>query len=59
VASDLLLVAAHDWDVAGAMMAGWMVAFVARPGMVLGPLGRQPDIVGSELGEIIDQILGE
>ncbi len=32
------LVAAHDWDVAGAMRAGCAAAFVARPGMVLNPL---------------------
>jgi len=58
-ASDLLLVAAHDWDVAGALRAGWAAAFVARPGMVLGPLGEQPDIVGQDLREVADQILGE
>ncbi len=57
--SDLLLVAAHDWDVAGALHAGWTAAFVARPGKVLGPLSRQPDIVGTDLREIVDQILGE
>jgi 2-haloacid dehalogenase len=57
-ASDLLLVAAHDWDVAGAMRAGWAAAFVARPGMVLGPLSERPDIVGRDLREVVDQILG-
>lgn len=35
---DLRLVAAHDLDIAGAMQAGCAGAFVARPGMVLGPL---------------------
>jgi 2-haloacid dehalogenase len=58
-AGALRLVAAHDWDVAGALRAGWMAAFVARPGMVLGPLSERPDIVGSDLREVIDQILGE
>jgi 2-haloacid dehalogenase len=57
--SDLRLVAAHDWDVAGAMRAGWAAAFVARPGMVLGPLGERPDIVGRDLRDVVDQILGE
>jgi beta-phosphoglucomutase-like phosphatase (HAD superfamily) len=58
-ASDLRLVAAHDWDVAGALRAGWAAAFVARPGMVLGPLGERPDIVGRDLREVVDQVLGE
>jgi 2-haloacid dehalogenase len=58
-ASDLRLVAAHDWDVAGAMCAGWAAAFVARSGMVLGPLSERPDIVGRDLREVVDQILGE
>jgi 2-haloacid dehalogenase len=58
-ATDLRLVAAHDWDVAGAMCAGWAAAFVARQGMVLGPLGERPDIVGRDLRDVVDQILGE
>lgn len=55
--SDLRLVAADDWDVAGALRAGWAAAFVARPGMVLGPLSERPDIAGRDLREVVDQIL--
>ena len=51
------LVAAHSWDVAGAMRAGCAAAFVARPGMVLDPLFEPPDVVGSDLGEIADRLL--
>jgi 2-haloacid dehalogenase len=51
------LVAAHAWDVVGAMRAGCAAAFVARPGMVLNPLAEPPDVVGSDLGEVADQIL--
>jgi 2-haloacid dehalogenase len=51
------LVAAHAWDVAGALAAGCAAAFVARPGMVLNPLGAQPDIAGADLGEVADRIL--
>ncbi|MDP8946817.1 MAG: haloacid dehalogenase type II, partial [Actinomycetota bacterium] len=36
------LVAAHAWDVAGALRAGCAAAFVARPGMVLDPLVERP-----------------
>ncbi len=53
----LRLVAAHAWDVAGALRAGCRAAFVARPGMVLDPLAPRPDIVGSDLSEIADRLL--
>jgi 2-haloacid dehalogenase len=51
------LIAAHSWDVAGALAAGCRAAFVARPGMPLDPLGEQPDVIGADLGEIADQLL--
>ena len=51
------LVAAHAWDVAGALAAGCSAAFVARPGMVASPLGEQPDIAGADLDEVADRIL--
>jgi 2-haloacid dehalogenase len=55
--SEIRLVAAHDWDVTGALRAGCTAAFVARPGMVLGPLAERPDITGRDLREVADQIL--
>jgi 2-haloacid dehalogenase len=51
------LVAAHAWDVVGAMRAGCAAAFVARPGMVLNPLAERPDVVGSDLRKVADKIL--
>lgn len=56
--SEVRLVAAHAWDVAGALAAGCSAAFVARPGMVLAPIGDQPDIVGANLEEVAEAILG-
>ena len=50
------LVAAHAWDVTGAMRAG-CAAFVARPGMVLNPLAKRPDVVGADLREVADRII--
>ena len=47
--SEVRLVAAHAWDVSGALAAGARAVFVARPGMVLSPLGPQPDIIGANL----------
>jgi len=55
--TDVRLVAAHSWDVSGALAAGCKAAFVARPGMVLSPIGRQPDIVGADIAEVVEQIL--
>jgi 2-haloacid dehalogenase len=54
---DLRLVAAHDWDIAGAMRAGCVGAFIARQGMVMGPLQEQPDIIGDDLRSVTDGIL--
>jgi 2-haloacid dehalogenase len=51
------LVAAHDWDVTGALRAGCTAAFVARPGQVMNPFGPQPDVRGADLGEVVDKIL--
>jgi 2-haloacid dehalogenase len=46
---DVRLVAAHGWDIAGALAAGCRAAFVARPGALLYPHGPQPDVVAADL----------
>ncbi len=55
--SEVRLVAAHAWDVAGAMRAGCAAAFVARPGMVLDPLAEPPDVVGANLTAVAASII--
>jgi 2-haloacid dehalogenase len=55
--SQVRLVAAHAWDVAGAMRAGCAAAFVARPGMVLDPLAEPPDVVGANLTAVAASII--
>jgi len=55
--SALRMVAAHGWDIVGAMQAGCAGAFVARPGKVLFPLSPVPDITGPDLRAVVDQIL--
>lgn len=52
---DLRLVAAHAWDVAGAMRAGCAAAFVAR--QPFDPLVERPDVVGKDLSEVADGII--
>ncbi len=54
---EVRLVAAHAWDVAGAIRAGCAAAFVARPGMVLNPLVERPDVVGDDLREVADRVI--
>jgi 2-haloacid dehalogenase len=55
--SDVTLVAAHAWDIAGAASAGCATAFVARPGMVVDPLVAPPTISGVDLAEVAQRIL--
>jgi 2-haloacid dehalogenase len=53
---EVRLVAAHSWDVSGALAAGCRAAFVARAGMVLSPIGAQPDMVGADIADVVAQI---
>ena len=56
---EVMLVAAHSWDVAGALAAGARAAFIARPGMVLSPLGDQPELIAADLGAFAEMLLAE
>jgi 2-haloacid dehalogenase len=56
-AAGLRLVAAHAWDIAGALAAGCSAAFVKRPGMALDPEGQRPDVEGNDLVEVAERIL--
>jgi 2-haloacid dehalogenase len=50
---EVILVAAHAWDVAGALAAGCRAAFVARPGMPRNPVDPALpfDVMGRECSE--------
>ena len=52
---EVRLIAAHAWDVAGALRAGCAAAFVAR--QPFDPLVEEPDVVGDDLGEVVDGII--
>jgi 2-haloacid dehalogenase len=52
----MMMVAAHAWDITGAAVAGLRTAFIARPGKVLNPAGRQPDLQASNLQDFATQI---
>jgi 2-haloacid dehalogenase len=49
------LIAAHAWDVAGALRAGCAAAFVAR--QPFDPLVEEPNVVGADLAEVADGII--
>lgn len=52
-----LLIAAHGWDIAGALWSGMRGAFVARPGAQIFPSAPEPEIQASDLGGIAKQLL--
>jgi 2-haloacid dehalogenase len=56
-AADAVLVAAHDWDVAGAAAAGLGTAFVAREGRVPLAAVDAPAMVGADLQDVADQLI--
>lgn len=54
---ECLLVAAHGWDIAGALWANWRGAFISRPGAQLYPLADKPEIIASNLALITEQLI--
>jgi len=55
--SDAILVAAHGWDIAGALQAGLQAAFIEREGQSLYPLSPKPTFTGKDLVEIANKII--
>lgn len=55
--SQVCLIAAHSWDVAGAMAAGLTAAFVSRPDQALNPSGPQPRIIAADMPDMARQII--
>ncbi len=54
--SDAMMVAAHDWDIAGAAAVGMQTAFVARPGAVWGIPGCAPTLSTPDLVALADAL---
>lgn len=54
---EMMMVAAHAWDITGAAAAGCRTAFIARPGKVLNPAGSQPDLIGDDLQDFAAKLL--
>jgi len=54
---EMLMIAAHDWDILGARSVGCPGAYIARPGAVWSLPDRLPDVVGADLGAIADLLV--
>ena len=55
--SEAILVAAHGWDITGALQAGMQAAFVEREGQSLYPLAPKPQFIGKNLIEVSNSII--
>ncbi|WP_281764620.1 haloacid dehalogenase type II [Neptunitalea lumnitzerae] len=55
--SESMLIAAHGWDIAGALAAGWRAAFVNRPGAQLYPLAPSPELNEFDLSRISKKLI--
>lgn len=54
---DCMLVAAHGWDIAGALWTGWRGAFLSRPGAQLYPLAPSPEIAVPDLASAAERLV--
>ncbi|MBU2913700.1 haloacid dehalogenase type II [Reichenbachiella agariperforans] len=54
---ECLLVAAHGWDIAGALWANWRGAFISRPGAQLYPLAPNPEISEQNLKLVAEKLI--
>jgi 2-haloacid dehalogenase len=57
--SQLCLIACHTWDTLGAVAAGWQAALIRRVGNDLLGVGPQPRIVGNDLDDVANQLIGQ
>jgi len=51
-----MMVAAHGWDITGAMRAGLKTAFIQRPGKFIFPLSQKPTIETLNIRTLVDDL---
>ena len=54
----MMLVAAHDWDCAGAMTVGAQAAFMRRPGVLWSLPAVIPDLIVEDVAELATVLAG-
>lgn len=55
--SQMLMVAAHDWDIAGAARAGCATAFITRPGVSWSLPGAPPGMVATDITDLAESLV--
>src|SRR5580692_10762185 len=55
--SRFCLIACHTWDTLGAVAAGWEAALIKRVGNDVLGVGPQPQIIGTDLNDVADQLI--
>ena len=54
---EVIMIAAHGWDIAGALKAGMQAGFIQRKGQSLYPLAPHPRFMGNDLIEVAEGII--
>lgn len=54
---EAMLVAAHGWDIAGALLAGLQAAFIERKGQSLYSLSIKPQFIGKDIEDFANKIV--
>ena len=57
--SQCCLIACHVWDILGAAATGMQTALILRSGNGRLGVGRQPDIVGSDLTAVVNELIAK
>ena len=55
----MLVIAAHAWDVIGALEAGCQAAFLNRPGKAWFHLRKPPELMAPDLNELAARLMRE
>jgi 2-haloacid dehalogenase len=53
---EVMMVAAHGWDIAGALASGARAAFVARPGQMTIATAPPPELAVPDLAKLADRL---
>lgn len=53
---DVMMIAAHGWDMAGALRAGMRASFISRPAQALYPLAPEPELTAPTLSELAEKL---
>ncbi len=54
--ADIMMVAAHGWDVAGALEAGMQAAFIEREGKSIYKLAQPPTMVAKDIVDLAEKL---